>query len=542
MQTRDHIIEAPDDDLLKINCRLQKENNALQEEKVALQEEQRSLQKEKVALQEENKILNEKIQKLLLERYGPKSEKIKKIEPEAPSVFDEGSLTPEEEALLKSEEEIEVSGYTRKKPGRRPIDNSLPREQIIHDIEPHEKICACGHERHCIGSDTSEQLEFTPAVIKVLEHVRLKYACKACEEGIAIAPAPMQIIPKSIATPGLLAHILCCKFEDHLPLYRQEKIWQRVGVELPRATLCNWVLKCGTLFESLIELAKEELIRRNYVHADETTVQVLKEVDKSATSKSYMWVYLTGGSIQPILIYEYAPGRGAIFPNQFLENFKGYLQTDAYGGYNTLRAKPNIKVLGCMAHARRKFIEIVKRTNKKGKAQVSVHYIAKLYAIEKTAREKNLDADQIFKLRQEKSKPILEEFKVFLTELSPKVPPKSSLGRAIAYTLNNWEALTLYLENGIFNIDNNPVENKIRPFALGRRNWLFMGNARGARAAAAIFSLIESAKANNLEGYYYLRYVLTKLPQCQSKEELRALLPHYCDPQIINKRIIEPPS
>ena len=521
---------------------MKKPNNTLEEAYDALLKENSALQEKNIILQEDIKILNEKIQKLLLERYGPKSEKPKKTEPEEPSVFDEGSLTAEEEALLKTEEGIEVAGHTRKKPGRRPIDNSLAREQIIHDLAPHEKICACGHERYCSGEERSEQLEFTPAVIKVLEHVRLKYACKACEEGITIAPVPFQIIPKSIATPGLLAHVLCCKFEDHLPLYRQEKIWQRVGVELPRATLCNWVLKCGALLAPLIDISKEELIHRNYVHADETTVQVLKEVDKAATSKSYMWVYLSGGPIKPILIYEYAPGRGAIFPTQFLENFKGYLQTDAYGGYNTLRAKESIKVLGCMAHVRRKFIEIVKRTNKIGKAQVAVHYISKLYAIEKIAREKNLDVDQVFSLRKEKSKPILEEFKSFLTELLPKVSPNSSIGNAIAYALNNWEAITLYLENGILNIDNNPVENKIRPFALGRRNWLFMGNARGAKAAAAIFSLIESAKANNLEGYYYLRHVLTKLPQCQSKEELRALLPHYCDPQIINKRITEPPS
>jgi transposase len=294
-------------------------------------------------------------------------------------------------------------------------------------------------------------------------------------------------------------------------------------------------LKCGALFEPLIELAKEELINRNYVHADETTVQVLKEVDKSPTSKSYMWVYLSGGPIQPILIYEYAPGRGAIFPNKFLENFQGYLQTDAYGGYNALREREDITVLGCMAHVRRKFIEIVKRSNKTGKAQVAVNYIAKLYAIEKQAREKNLEPDQVFILRQEKAKPILDKFKIFLDELMPKVPAKSALGLAIAYTLNNWVAINVYLENGMLNIDNNPVENKIRPFALGRRNWLFMGNAKGATAAAAIFSLIESAKANGLEGYYYLRHVLAKLPYCKSNEDLRALLPHYCDPSEINK-------
>lgn len=519
---------------------LQNAYNALVLEQEMWIKKEAFLLKQKGELQAEIDRLNDQLKKLLQERYGQKSEKIKNGEnpnPDEPSFFDEAALTEEEEREIKTAEEefVDVPEHRRKKPGRRRLPDTLPREQILHDLEPHEKICSCGCELSRIGEETSEQLEFTPAVIKVLEHVRPKYACKACEEGVKIAPVPTQIMPKSIATPGLLAHVFCCKFEDHLPLYRQEKIWQRLGVDLPRATLCNWVLKCGHLFVPLVNLAKEELINRNYVHADETTVQVLKEPGKSATSKSYMWVYLTGGPEKPILIYEYAPGRGGVFPSQFLEKFKGYLQTDAYGGYNVLRARDNIIVLGCMAHVRRKFIEIVKRTNKTGKAQIAVNYIAKLYAIEKYAREEKLHVDEIFKLRQEKSKPILDKFKDFLSELAPKVPPKSALGLAIAYALSNWVAINIYLENGILNIDNNPVENKIRPFALGRRNWLFMGNPRGATAAAAIFSLIESAKANGLEGYYYLRHILTKLPYCQSKEELRALLPHYCDPAEINK-------
>jgi transposase len=517
---------------------LQKAYDKLLSEKELWIQKEALLLKQTTELENIIHFLNDQIKKLLQERYGQKSEKIKNGEnpnPNEPSFFDEAILTEEEREIKEEDEFVNVPEHPRKKPGRRRLPDTLPREQIIYDLAPYEKICSCGCELSQIGKQISEQLEFTPAILKVQEHIRLKYACKFCEEGVKIAPVPFQIIPKSIATPGLLAHVLCCKFEDHLPLYRQEKIWQRLGVELPRATLCNWVLKCGHLFAPLIELAKEELINRDYVHADETTVQVLKEPGKNATSKSYMWVYLTGGREKPILIYEYAPGRGGIFPSQFLEDFKGYLQTDAYGGYNVLRARENITVLGCMAHVRRKFIEIVKRTNKTGKAQVAVNYIAKLYAIEKSAREKNLTLDDIFKLRQEKAKPILEKFKVFLNELVPKVPPKSAFGAAISYALSNWVAINIYLENGMLNIDNNPVENKIRPFALGRRNWLFMGNSRGATAAAAIFSLIESAKANGLEGYYYLRHVLTKLPYCQSKEELRALLPHYCDPSEINK-------
>lgn len=510
-------------------------NYSLEELKLAYQE----LLYEKEEQAKEILLLKERIKQLLNDRYNPKTEKIKNGEnpnPEDPSLFDEAVVTEEEKKEIEAEENlIEVPAHQRKKPGRKPLPKYLPREQVLHDLPNHEKVCACGHELNRIGEEISEKLEFSPAVLKVLQHVRPKYACKSCEEGVKIAPVPVVILPKSIATPGLLAHVLACKFEDHLPLYRQEQIWQRLGVELPRATLCNWVLKCGELLVPLVELLKEELLKRDYVHADETTVQVLKEDGKTATSKSYMWVYLTGGADKPILIYEYAPGRGGIFPTIFLEKFKGYLQTDAYGGYNSLRAREDIKVLGCMAHVRRKFVEIVKRSNNKGKAHVAVTYISKLYAVEKQARETNLTPDKIFELRQEKSKPILEKFKVFLDELVPKVPPKSVFGLAITYALNAWPSINIYLEDGRLNIDNNPVENKIRPFALGRRNWLFMGNMRGANSAATIFSLIESAKANGLEGYYYLRHILTKLPFCQTKDDLRGLLPHYCSPSDINK-------
>lgn len=526
-----------------------KKNHSLEELKIAYQElldekeEQRKakeiLSSINITLQEEILLLKERIKQLLNDRYTPKTEKIKNGEnpnPEEPSLFDEAILTEEEQKEIEEEEAlIEVPAHQRKKPGRKSLPKYLPREQVVHDLADHEKFCACGHELSHIGEESSEQLEFSPAVLKVLEHVRPKYACKSCQEGIKIAPVPVVIMPKSMATPGLLAHILACKFEDHLPLYRQEQIWRRLGVELSRATLCNWVLKCGELLVPLVELLKEELLERDYVHADETTVQVLKEDGKTAISKSYMWVYLTGGTDKPILIYEYAPGRGAIFPAIFLEKFKGYLQTDAYGGYNSLRAREDINVLGCMAHVRRKFVDIVKRSDKKGKANVTVTYISKLYAIEKQAKEKNLAPENIVALRQEKSKPILEKFKVFLDELAPKVPPKSAFGLAITYARNAWGSINIYLEDGRLNIDNNPVENKIRPFALGRRNWLFMGNARGANAAATIFSLIESAKANGLEGYYYLRHILNKLPSCHTKDELRALLPHNCTPSEINK-------
>jgi transposase len=493
------------------------------------------LLQEKKNLECKNEYLHHQLIKALQHRYGQKSEKASG-QIELP-LFDEAHAE-ESEALEseKADEEITIASYQRKKSGRRPLSKDLPREQIIHDLPESQKICPCGHQLHKIGEEKSEQLEIIPAKIKVLEHVRFKYACRGCEDGVKIAPLPPQPIPKSIAGPGLLAHVLVSKFEDHLPLYRQEHMWQRLGVDIPRATLCNWVLKCGELLSPLTNLLKDYIISSNYVHADETPVQVLKEDGKLATSKSYLWVYMTGPPEKPMIFYEYQPTRSGKVPTDFLGSFKGYLQVDGYPGYNTLRSREDVTVLGCWAHVRRKFVEIVKTTKESGKAQIAVNFIAKLYAVEKKAQHENFEPDKVVELRKEKSKPVLERFKEWLDDLAVRVPPKSALGLAMAYTLTHWGSFNVYLCNGNLNIDNNPCENKIRPFALGRKNWLFMGNARGANAAATIFSLIETAKANGLEAYYYLRHVLTKIPSCETEEQLRALLPHLCDEEGIRTK------
>jgi len=491
------------------------------------------LLQEKKALESKNEHLHYQLLKALKQRYGKISEKSNHGQIELP-IFDEATDENEEEIRL-AEAEITVAGHTRTKTGRKPLPKDLPREQIIHDLPPEQKICACGHALHQIGEDKSEQLEYIPSTIKVVEHLRLKYACRSCEEGVKTATLPKQPIPRSIATPGLLAHVVVSKFEDHLPLYRQEKIWQRIGVDIRRATLCNWVLKCGELVSPLINLLKQSITSDDYLHADETPVQVLDEEGRPASSKSYMWVYASGPPSKPLVIYEYQPTRKGQIPYEFLLDFKGYLQTDAYSGYNLLRERHDVVVLGCWAHARRKFFEIVKATKDTGKAQTALNFIAKLYEVEKKAREAELKSDDVFKLRQEKSKAILERFKIWLDDLVDRVPPKSPLGNAIAYTLTNWISLNVYLTNGYLRIDNNYVENKIRPFALGRRNWLFMGNAKGATAAANLLSLIESAKANGLEAYYYLRYIFTKIPSCETEEQLKELLPSLCDPLEIIK-------
>ena len=458
------------------------------------------------------------------------------------NLFDEPELPnePETHAIQTADEEITIASYTRKKTGRKPLPAHLPREQVVHDLPEAEKTCACGHELHRMGEDVSEKLEFIPAQVKVIVHVRCKYACCACEGAIKMAELPLQPIPKSMASPGLLSHVLVSKYADHLPLYRQEQLLQRMGVDIARATLCFWVLSCAELLKPLVDLLKENIITNAYVQADETPVQVLNEPDKSNTSKSYMWVYYGGTMSEKNRVYDYQPTRAGYVATEFLKRFKGVLQTDGYSGYNGFAANPQVIHIGCWAHARRKFADIIKVSKTPGKAAVAMGYIRKLYAIEKEARENVLLPRQRQALREERAAPILTEFKQWLDETFLHVPPQSHIGKAIAYTLNQWSTLGTYIHHGEVEIDNNRIENCIRPFALGRRNWLFMGSERGARAGAIIYSLLATCKANFVEPYAYLKYALDQLLLCKTDDERKKLLPYAIDPLVLSKAYSQP--
>ncbi len=503
--------------------------NNVEQLKALIVQLSQQLQEKSNALQEKDQKINSlqyQLKSALQFRFGKKSEKSSHNQQD---LFDEAVLTQEEKKVAREvDEEITVAGFTRKKGGRKPLPTDLPRERIMHDLAECEKTCACGHALHRIGEDKSEQFEFIPAQVKVLEQVRYKYACRHCEEGVKIAPLPAQPIPKSIATAGLLSHILISKYNDHIPLYRQEHILQRYQIAIARSTLCHWVLSCGELFQPLIDLMKQQLIKSHYLCVDETPVQVLVEKNKIQKSKSYMWVYLTGLPDNRLILYDYQPTRSSRAVNTRLADFKGYLQTDGYAGYHDLQNKPEVIGLGCWSHVRRKFMDIVKINKAEGKALEAVNIIKQLYCLEKQARENQLPLSEIKQLRHEKSKPILGRFKIWLEETLLGAPPQSPLAKAIQYTLNQWTALNTYLESGELMIDNNAVENAIRPFAIGRKNWLFLGNERGATAAATIYSLIMTAKANLLEPYRYLRYLLEQLPRCQNDEQRRWLLPQHC--------------
>ena len=477
-------------------------------------------------------LLEEKISLLQQNLFGRKSEKLDPS-PDQPSLFDEAeelSETPPEEEVA----EITVPGHTRKKPGRKPFPKDLPRVDKIHDISEEEKTCACGCQLSRIGEDVSEKLDIIPATIRVIRHIRYKYACKGCEgvesnEGaVKTAALPPQIIPQGIATAGLLAHVATSKFVDAQPFYRQEKQFARIGVDIPRATMANWMIHVGRRCKPLILLFQSEILSGSVVNIDETRVQVMNEQGRLNTSQSYMWVFLGGPRDGPSVIYQYKPTRAGDVAKNFLKGYSGYVQTDAYVGYDALESS-EITLLGCWAHARRKFTNVVKAAPKSGRksgsADVALGFIRNLYRIEDKVVELKLSPDDIYKIRQEESKPILDKFLEWLNKRATETPPKGLLGKAISYTLNNWERLIRYLETGLLLPDNNLVENAIRPFALGRKNWLFSGHPRGAEASANLYSLIETAKANGLEPNRYLRFLFENLPYAETEDDYRTLLP-----------------
>ena len=443
-------------------------------------------------------------------------------------MFDEPGVELSDEVKAQLEEEIEVDSYSRKKhPVRAVLPKDLPRERIMHDISEAEKVCQCGSSLVRIGEEITEQLKYIPAQLSVIQHIRPKYACKPCEGNIKIAPMPVLFLPKSIATPELVAHTIIAKYCDHLPLYRQESIWQRLEIDLPRSSLCGWVLKTAELCEPLIKLLRQEIIIYDYAQADETTVQVLAEVGRSNTANSYMWCYRGGEINHPSIVFDYQETRGGYHAQQFFKDFKGYLQTDAYSGYNWVDVDENIISVGCLAHARRPFAELSKLSKKTGLATEALKFFRKLYAIEKQAREKNLSAEERYLLRKAEVPPILDAFKQWLEYHLTKVPAQHKIGNAIQYTLRHWTELTNYLKDGRIEIDNNKIENAIRPFALGRKNWLFNGSPNGAKASAILYSLIETCKANNIEPYKYFCAMLHKIRHCQTDEDYRQLMPQY---------------
>jgi transposase len=475
--------------------------------------------------------LREYVRLLKSQRFGASSERIHRDQlglfNEAEQLVDEAA---QEEAL------IEVPSHTRARGGRRRLPAWMPREEILHDLPEEEKVCSHDGEALVeIGRETSEQVEFIPATARVLVHVRPKYGCPRCKTGVRIAPMPPQPIPKSIASASLLAYVAVSKYADALPLYRQQGMLERIGIEVSRATLAAWMIRLGELVQPLINLMREELLESGFVQCDESRYQVLKEPGKTAESLSYIWVQRATAHGHSLILYEYDRSRSAEVPKRLFEGYEGILQTDGYEGYGAIGREPGIIHVGCWAHARRKFTDALKvagknrkkgakRSTKQSKAETGLRFIQKLYAIEREVKEAS--PDERYRVRQDRSLPIVVDLRKWLDTSLGAVVPQSLTGKALGYLDGQWPKLVRVFEHGEVPLDTNLVENAIRPFAIGRKNWLFADTVHGAEASANLYSLVETAKANDLEPWAYLERVFEQIPRAETLEDLDALLPH----------------
>ena len=429
-----------------------------------------------------------------------------------------------EEELSRAREAVSEKPDEKKaKPKRTPLPPELPRVTIEH--EPENTTCNCGCQLKRIGEDVSEKLDYTPGTFTVERHIRGKWVCNECET-IIQEPVPAQVIDKGIPTSGLLSYVLVAKYADHLPLYRQEKIFGRAGLEISRSTLADWVGRCGVALQPLVDALRETLVTHPVLHADETPVQMLSP-GKKKTHRAYVWAYAsTNFSDVKGVVYDFAPSRSGEHARAFLKAWQGKLVCDDFAGYKE-SFKQGITEIGCMAHARRKFFDL-HAANKSQLAEYALQQISLLYDVEREI--KDLNPDQRQQIRQQKAIPILDRLQQWLIAQRQKVPNGSGTAKAIDYSLKRWAALIRYCEDGNVPIDNNWVENQIRPWALGRSNWLFAGSLRSGQRAAAVMSLIQSAKMNGLDPYAYLKDVMERLPS-QKASAINELLPHNWQPE-----------
>lgn len=414
--------------------------------------------------------------------------------------------------------------YTRKKKetsqkvhtGRMKLPASLPREQVV--IEPQEDVT--GWTR--IGEEITEELERIPGKLFVRQYVRPKYA-KPDGEGVVIGELPPRPIDKGIAGPGLLAQIIIDKYTDHLPVHRQIQRFEREGIKLPASTLTGWISGTCSLLEPLYEVHRKRVLSSNYLQADETPIKVLDKDKKGTTHRGFHWVY--HAPQERLVLFDYREGRGREGPTECLKDFIGYLQTDGYAVYEEFDKKVDITLLHCMAHARRKFDEA--KGNDLVRASHVLTEMQKLYALERQAKDNELSHDELYQLRQQQAVPVLDDLKTWMLENYKAVLPQSTIGQALHYSLQRWDKLCLYTTDGRLQIDNNRIENTIRPVAIGRKNYLFAGSHNGARRAAMLYSFLGTCKINGVNPFEWLRYALNVIPN-HPVNKLQELLPNSC--------------
>jgi len=417
----------------------------------------------------------------------------------------------------------EITSYKRKKKkgGREKLLAELPVETIEYTVD--DTTCPkCDNELHIMKKEIRKELKIVPAKVSVVEHVSYVYSCRNCEKTDTHTPiitslSPKALIPKSLVSPSVMAYIMNQKFVNSMPLYRQEQEFKRFDVSLSRQNLSNWMIKGANILKPLADRMKEIMLSKEVLHADETTLEVLCEPGRPAQTTSYMWLYRTSGCDEPIVIYDYQEGRSGIYAKNFLNGFKGYLHTDGWGGYH--RLEPDITLCGCWAHARRKFDEaMVDKSD--CIASVGIAYCNKLFEIERDIADKSIE--EKFAIRQEKSKVVAEAFYAWVDEQITRVLPKSLVGTALQYALNQKKYLLSFLNDGRLELSNNRAERSLKPFVIGRKNWLFCNTPRGANSSAIIYSIIETAKENGLKPLEYLAFVFE---QYQKNEDIKILLP-----------------
>jgi transposase len=461
----------------------------------------------------QNASLSHRLEQLLRQRFGPSAEKVSREQ----LLLFAREILEQGEAEQKPPPKVAVASHKRN--GRRKLSADLPRIRVEHDVPEPEKACPeCGEVRTCIGEETSEQLDYEPAKVHVIQHARLKYACRSCEGHVTIADKPRQPIEKCLAGPGLLAQVIVNKYGDHQPLNRLEKILKRHGANLQRSTMCDWMAGCAAALKPLQQLMRQRVLASATIHTDDTPVPV-QEKGRGKTRQGRFWVYV-GDRDHRHAVFDYTSDRSRAGPLRWLGDYEGHLQADAYAGYQELYRTGRVTEVACWAHARRKFHDA--RMTMPGVCFQAIAWIKRLYEIERDAREAKLDAEQRYALRQERAVPLLQQIHTWLDEQD--VLPKSPTGQAIEYVRSRWDAFVRYTSSGILEIDNNIAENALRRVALGRKNWLFAGSDKGGHTAATLFSLIASCSLHDVDPYLWLRDALRRIADTPTNQ-LGDLLP-----------------
>ena len=510
------------------------------QQQLALKDEALQSKEEAIQRRDAHILLLEELLRLRrIQRFAASSEKLHQLQ-----LFDEAELEADMDALLAQlPDDLPQTAEAKAKPRQRGFSASLLRERIELTLSDEQKAGAS----KVFFTKVKEELQFIPAQLKVLEIWQEKAVFERDgEEVILAANRPVHPLGKCIATPSLLGYIITSKYADGLPLYRLEQMFKRLGQEVSRTSMAHWIIRLDEVFQPLMNLLREEQNHATYLQADETRIQVLKEEGKTAQSDKWMWVTRGGPPGRPSVLFAYDPSRTGSVPVRLLEGFSGILQADGYSGYSQVCKESGLTRIGCWDHARRKFIEatqatpsVAKGKSKPGasKADVALGYIGKLYAIEREQKERS-DAER-YQARQTRSMPLLAELKTWLDNNVGKVMKGSLTRQAMEYTLGQWPHLVGYCVRGDLHISNILAENAIRPFAVGRKAWLFADSAQGAKASATCYSLLETAKANDLEPSAYINHVLAQIGEADSLEKLEALLPWNVPLEPIAKKVAQ---